>query len=88
MRNIRGFISENFQFLEVNFSRYLNRRVFVMGFVVLGFGSLLSSLLCFITVSVIICVFTVLLLYADRTYVCNFELHQNKGCGFARVKLV
>ena len=30
MKDIRGLISENFQFLEVNFSRYLNRRVFVM----------------------------------------------------------
>ena len=30
MKNIRGFTSENFQFLAVNFSRYLNRRVFVM----------------------------------------------------------
>ena len=29
MKNIRG-LSENFQFLEVNFSIYLNRRVFVM----------------------------------------------------------
>ena len=26
----RSFLSENFQFLEVNFSIYLNRRVFVM----------------------------------------------------------
>ena len=30
MKNIRGFLSANFQFLEVNFSIYLNRRVFVM----------------------------------------------------------
>ena len=32
MKNIRVFVSENFQFLEVKFSiyRYLNRRVFVM----------------------------------------------------------
>ena len=30
MKNIRFFLSENFQFLEVNFSTYLNRRVFVM----------------------------------------------------------
>ena len=31
MKNIRGFfLSENFQFLEVNFSIYLNRRVFIM----------------------------------------------------------
>ena len=30
-KNIRIFSSENFQFLEVKFSIYLNRRVFVMG---------------------------------------------------------
>ena len=30
MRNIRVFVSESFQFLEVKFSIYLNRRVFVM----------------------------------------------------------
>ena len=30
MKNIRDFLSENFQFLEVIFSIYLNRRVFVM----------------------------------------------------------
>ena len=30
MKNIRVFVSENFQFLEVKFSIYLNRRVFVM----------------------------------------------------------
>ena len=29
MKNI-SFLSENFQFLEVKFSLYLNRRVFVM----------------------------------------------------------
>ena len=28
MKNIRVFLSENFQFLEVTFSIYLNRRVF------------------------------------------------------------
>ena len=32
MKNIRFFLSENFQFLVVNFSIYLNRRVFVMYF--------------------------------------------------------
>ena len=32
MKNIRVFLSENLQFfLEVKFSIYLNRRVFVMG---------------------------------------------------------
>ena len=30
MKNIRIFFSEKFQFLEVNFSIYLNRHVFVM----------------------------------------------------------
>ena len=30
MKNIRVFVSENFQFLEVKFSIHLNRRVFVM----------------------------------------------------------
>ena len=29
-KNIRVFLSENFQFLDVKFSIYLNRRVFVM----------------------------------------------------------
>ena len=32
MKNIRFFLSENFQFLEVKFSIYMNRRVFVMVF--------------------------------------------------------
>ena len=30
IKNIRVFLSENFQFLEVKFSIYLNRRVFVI----------------------------------------------------------
>ena len=30
MKNIRVFLSENFQILEVKFSVYLNRRVFAM----------------------------------------------------------
>ena len=30
MKNIRVFLSKTFQFLEVKFSIYLNRRVFVM----------------------------------------------------------
>ena len=30
MKIIRVFFSENFQFLEVKFSIYLNKRVFVM----------------------------------------------------------
>ena len=32
MKNIGVFLSENFQFLEMKFSIYLNRRVFVMGY--------------------------------------------------------
>ena len=32
MKNIRVFLPENFQFLEVKFSIYLNKRVFVMVF--------------------------------------------------------
>ena len=30
MKKYQRFLSENFHFLEVNFSIYLNRRVFVM----------------------------------------------------------
>ena len=30
MKNYQSFLSENFQFLELNSSIYLNRRVFVM----------------------------------------------------------
>ena len=30
MKNIKSFLSENFQFLEVKFAIYLNRRIFVM----------------------------------------------------------
>ena len=30
MKNIRGFLSENFHFLVIKFSVYLNRHVFVM----------------------------------------------------------
>ena len=30
MKNYQSFLSENFQFLEMDFSIYLNRRVFVM----------------------------------------------------------
>ena len=34
MKNIRVFLSENFPFLEVKFSIYLNRRVFIMSILV------------------------------------------------------
>ena len=30
MKNIRDFLSENFQFLELKISTYLNRHIFVM----------------------------------------------------------
>ena len=30
MKNIRVFLSENFQFLEVKFSLHLNRHIFIM----------------------------------------------------------
>ena len=30
MKKYQSFLSENFQFLEVKFSIYLNRRVFIM----------------------------------------------------------
>ena len=41
-KNIRVFLSENFQFLEVKFSIYLNRRVYVMElyFVIPSFGEM------------------------------------------------
>ena len=32
MKKYQSFLSENFQFLEMKFSIYLNRHVFVMGF--------------------------------------------------------
>ena len=35
MKNIRFFLSENFQFLVVKFSVYLNRHVFVMQIVII-----------------------------------------------------
>ena len=41
MKNIRFFFSENFQFLVMKFSIYLNRHVFVM--VVFSFNSSISA---------------------------------------------
>ena len=38
MKNIRMFLSENFQLLEVKFSIYLNGRVFIMILAFPGFG--------------------------------------------------
>ena len=38
-KNYQGFLSENFQFLEVKFSIFLNRHVFVM------FNSIFPSLI-------------------------------------------
>ena len=58
-----------------------------------GFGSPLSTFFCFIKWFVIICVslwcFTdeVEDLHADRTYVCNLEIHESYGRGFVRVKV-
>ena len=34
MKNIRIFLSENFQFLEVKLSMYMNRRVFEMYYII------------------------------------------------------
>ena len=48
MKNIRVFLSENFHFLVVMFSVYLNRRVFVMYFNPVLF--LVNALLCFRTI--------------------------------------
>ena len=45
MKNIGFFFSENVQFLEVKFSVYLNRRVFVMYIVKLGFTGVYIILL-------------------------------------------
>ena len=39
--NISFFLYENFQFLEVKFSIYLNRRVFIMTFKIISTVSLL-----------------------------------------------
>ena len=63
MKNIRVFLSQNFQFLEVKFSLYLNRRVFVMSKIFLklrltcqydtylsGFGIHFLGLFCFLYV--------------------------------------
>ena len=36
MKSISFFLSENFQFLEVKISIYLNRNVFVMEYVIQG----------------------------------------------------
>ena len=38
MKNIRVFLSENFQFLEVKCSIHLNRHVFVMNYDLLVFA--------------------------------------------------
>ena len=46
MKNIRAFVSENFQFLEVKFSVYLNRRVFVIGSMRGNHSMNMSSLAC------------------------------------------
>ena len=45
MKNI-SFLSENFQFLEVKFSIFLNRRVFIMVFIGQG-GQKMCFRICF-----------------------------------------
>ena len=47
MKNVRDFVSEKFQFLEVKFYIYLNRRVFVMLIGAHGRGFLTLWLKCF-----------------------------------------
>ena len=61
MKNISGFLSENFQFLEVNFSIYLNRRVFVTVFREEGAGCF--ALLWFVAceLSVMVCLLFLLM---------------------------
>ena len=49
MKNISIFLSENFQFLEVKFSIYLNRRVFVMSGILFFKGSVFLKNRHFIT---------------------------------------
>ena len=44
MEKILEFLSENFQFLVVKFSIYLNRRVFVMIFMIVNTNSLTTIL--------------------------------------------
>ena len=54
MKNVRVFLSENFQFLEVKFSIYLNRRVFVMQIINLTNGLPVQNLILhFTTVKVL-----------------------------------
>ena len=43
MKNIRIFVSENFQFLEVKVSIYLNRRVFVVTYFTVNHPGFVSS---------------------------------------------
>ena len=47
MKRISNLLSENFQFLVVQFSIYLNRNVFVMGDNLGYFVDLLQNNLCF-----------------------------------------
>ena len=43
MKKNQSFLSENFQFLEVKFSIYLNRRVFVMNSnIVISYDTILT----------------------------------------------
>ena len=47
MKKYQSFLSENFQFLEIRFSIYLNRRVFVMVGLVMNGSSMSYSLFYF-----------------------------------------
>ena len=49
MKKISEFLSENFQFLEVKFSIYLNRHVFVMSLNVDYSGILFAQLYCIVS---------------------------------------
>ena len=46
MKNIRVFLSENYQFLEMKFSVYLKRRVFVMFYQAFDAGKEIRAVFC------------------------------------------
>ena len=71
MKNIRVFLSEKFQFLEVKFSVYLNRCVFVMLVHRLFFFRCFGKL-CFVTVAFpgYLIRVHILLLTVPRGYFC------------------
>ena len=68
------FLSENFQFLEVKFSIYFNRRVFVMLFAIFFCSGILlqfwhTCILCFIIVCMISYVFCDVLLMKEIEHI-------------------